>query len=79
MFENYAALIISILRGTTPEQSFELYNSGKVGVFRDPDKQNATEMTSLKAQGYTYKEIGEMFGISMGSVYKKMKRLKGAC
>ncbi len=72
MSENYYALIISILKGLTPEQSFELLNTGRIKEKYDPE--DVKDMIKLKAMGMTYKELAEAFNISVDCAYHRISR-----
>lgn len=77
MEENYYALLLSILKRYTPEQSFEVLQIGKIKQKHDIQKNDVNEMVQLKAQGLTYREIGEMFGISGDAAYTRIRRATG--
>ncbi|QHQ61373.1 hypothetical protein Ana3638_11810 [Anaerocolumna sedimenticola] len=74
MKENYYALLICILKPVTVEQSFMMMD----GVFpkqnRSISKRDVKFMIIFKRQGMAYKEIGELFGISAGAVYNRIRR-----
>jgi DNA invertase Pin-like site-specific DNA recombinase len=78
--ESWCALFIAIYYNITPEQAFETFWKGKVNrINRSLTKDDELEMTRLKQQGMTYKEIGDIYGISDHAVYKRIKyRRKGA-
>lgn len=68
---NYYALLISIIKGYTPEQAFEALEEGK--PLQWVDKGQAQEMSELRDQGYKYKEIGAMFNVSADVAFKRIK------
>jgi hypothetical protein len=72
--ENYYALAISILKGCTPEQAFELLENGRIKRKKHSSGNSVEEMIVLKSQGFTYKQIGEMFGMSNKAVYNRIRR-----
>lgn len=78
---NYYALTVSIIKGCTCEQAFELMETGHLrkGKIFNTDNLNGdiVEMIDLKASGFTYKQIGEMFSISDGAVYTRIRRATG--
>lgn len=71
---NYYALLLSILKCYTPEQAFEALERGK--PLQWVDECQAEDMAELKAQGYTYKEIGAMYQVSADVVFKRIKRIQ---
>lgn len=78
MEENWYALMIAILLKQPPERSFQILFEGKKRVtgpsaFTDED---TIDMIKLKEQGCTYREIGEMYGISEGATCKRMQYYK---
>jgi hypothetical protein len=75
--ENYYALAVSILRKCTPEQAFELLNTGKKqkakrGTYLDV----VPELRKYREQGLSYEAIGELYGMSKDWVYARLKRAK---
>ncbi|MDT8718298.1 helix-turn-helix domain-containing protein [Clostridium sp. 19966] len=75
MSENYYALLLSILKNYTPERSFKLLNGEKVD--KEHRRKEALDMVELKKAGYTYREIGDMFGVSKDVVYTRIRRATG--
>lgn len=78
--ENYYALILSILKRWTPEQSF-LYletgeNAGNQTVRKDITNEDVQDMISLQKQGFTYRQISEIYNASMDLVRRRIKRAK---
>lgn len=67
---NISALIVCIFRADikTPEQAF--------AVIQDIDipKGETEEWIRLKEAGLSYKEIGEIFGVTDNTVYRRLKR-----
>lgn len=77
MSENYYALYISILKCLTPEQSFELLSTGRIK--RECNPEDVEDMIKLKAEGMTYRELSEAYGISEDTAYHRISRWrKGA-
>ncbi|WP_113675892.1 sigma factor-like helix-turn-helix DNA-binding protein [Vallitalea guaymasensis] len=74
MEENYYALMLSILYKYTPDQAFDILEYGRIKRRRDENKKDALEMVHFKSQGLTYKEIGEMYGITADAVYTRIRR-----
>lgn len=78
---NYVALAVSILNNCTPERAFDLLEdyeraTAKGSVRTDITPDDIEDMHKLRAQGYKYREIGEMYGLSFEEAYYKMKRRK---
>lgn len=71
---NYAALAVAILRGCSVEHAFELLENPEIRTpkFTDDDIE---DMVKLK-QEYTYKQIGEIYGLSRSAVYNRIRRYK---
>lgn len=71
---NIAAMYIAILRDdiVTPEQAFAVIDDLPITkVYNDED---ALDMISLNEKGYSFSEIGEMYGISKDAVFGRVKR-----
>lgn len=68
---NISALVIAILRTDikTPEQAFAVV-ADKEHLYT---KEDTEDMKKLKAEGMTYEEIGEFYGISKYTVFNKVK------
>lgn len=71
----WAALAVAILdkRPKTPEAAFEKLER----PHRSPTQTKAEvqRMIKLLEDGYTYREIGELYGLSKGAVHKRITRL----
>jgi hypothetical protein len=77
---NYYALAVSILNSCLPETAFEKLQSehpDKVVAFISDE--DAIDMRKLKAEGYSYYEIAEMYGVTYYAAYHNIRRrnLKG--
>jgi len=75
--ENYYALAVSILCKCTPEQAFELLETGKKkrakrGTYLDV----APELQKYREQGLSYEAIGELYGMSKDWVFARLKRAR---
>lgn len=70
---NYLALMYSIERGCPPERAFDVAD----GVQRAPVTIDveSEEILELRAQGLTYEEIGDIYGMHKGAVHKRVSRL----
>lgn len=73
---NYLALLLALETGVDPD-----FALGVGGLKVDESNQmtkysNATvqAMRALRKQGYSLTSIGAMYGLTMGSVYKLLKR-----
>lgn len=77
MEENWRAFYIATQREVTPEQAFELYRNGKLGRSnRTISQDEVIDMISFKANGMTYKEIGNMYGLTLTAVYQRIRYYK---
>lgn len=80
MKENYYALLICIVRPDyNIDRSLQFMLDGKI-IRRDNSLQkcDVKDMISMKQQGMTYDEIGELYGLTKGAVYRRIKRYKEA-
>ena len=74
MEDNFCALAISILKGCTPEQAFDLYYDGFTKLDRSTIKEETKDMLALRAQKMTYAQIAEIFGMRWEPVGKRILR-----
>ena len=76
---NYYALIVACLSGCTPETAYEKLQherpSTVVAQLSDDDLQ---DMQGMKLQGWTYRAIGELYGLTMQEVYGRLRYYKAA-
>lgn len=73
MNENWCAFCISILKNITPEQSFLLFDNGKLSRNnRSISKDEVSRMKQLKKK-MTYAEIGLIYGISANAVFRRIQ------
>jgi len=75
--DNYIACVMCILTGWTPEQCFDYLEK----LERPRYNLNVTEddvlnMVRLKQSGMTYREIGEIYGLSPDATYNRIRRFK---
>lgn len=77
MKENYYALLVCILRPVTIEKSFDLLD-GKITKKNNTSisKKDIEDMIRMKQQGMTFEAIGEVYGLTRGAVYRRIKRFK---
>lgn len=73
MKENYYALLICILKPVTVEQGFN-FMAGKTtkAIIKD----DIHDMIAMKQQGMTFEAIGELYGLTKGAVYRRLKRFR---
>ncbi len=72
---NYAALILAILKGYSPEQAFVAMEKG-VGRYRhELSKKDTYDMVEFRKQGLTYKQIGELYNKSAAAISKRVHRV----
>ncbi len=77
--EAYMALAVSILTKSTPEQAFEkLSNDYDPGIHYNKSITNKDleDMISMKKSGETWREIGEVFGVTLYTAFARVKRYK---
>lgn len=78
--ENYFALAVAILGSCPPETAFERLDKGKQRGFvarKDLTKDDDREMARLKKTGAFYREIGDLYGLSPGAVYNRIRKVEG--
>lgn len=76
MNENWCILLIAILKNTSVEQSFYLFNNTKAKTNKTITSEDIEDMITLSQQGISYRDIGDMYGISRYSVCKRIKYLR---
>ena len=72
MLENYAALAAAIIKSWPPERAI-------AEVYREPIPSSsafANEMLFFKNQGWSWEEIGEIFGVRSATAYRAVRRLQ---
>lgn len=81
--ENYLALLGCGLSEKDPDEVFSLLDISpqmearhRMLLARNNDEV-AQEMINLKEEGYTNKKIGEIYGITANSVYRRIRSYKG--
>lgn len=74
MQDNWYALIVSILKGVLPEQAFELMENNTYKPLYGSD--HTSDMIKMHEQGMTYRDIGEIYGISESAICKRIKHIK---
>jgi len=74
--ENWYALCIAIILKTPPETSFQLLGVGKKRSMSVLNFDDTIDMINFKSEGLTYKQIGEMYGISESAACKRMSYYK---
>lgn len=72
--ENIAAMYIAIVKedAVTPEQAFAALEGRE--LLKVYDHEDILDMLSLRIQGLTYKEIGEIYGLTKDNIYGKLRR-----
>lgn len=68
----HMALCVSILTGVLPDEAFDLLEHGNLS-YRKIGQEDIQDMIALKGS-LTYKEIGQMFGLSADAVRRRMLR-----
>ena len=75
MKDNWMILTVAILRGVPMEQAANLYYLGRKEL-RAASKNQFDGMRRMKEGGYTWKEVGEAYGLSAEAAYRRVKRHK---
>ncbi len=78
--ENYLALAVAILANCDSEVAFHMLEYGPAGKHlkrEDIRETDIMEMSKLKKAGYTYRQIGAMYGLTHGAVYNRIRRFEG--
>lgn len=74
---NWCALALCILTNTAPEDAF-LYLDGVRKTYRSSrtrlNEEDDRKMAELKDQGYTYREIADLYQLSLTATIKRIKR-----
>ena len=70
----WAALAVAILaqRNITPDQAYDILETGQTKRIGWTDN-DLKEMRDLREEGYTWQAIGDLFGVSAGSIWKAVK------
>lgn len=75
MKENWYVFLICILKPVTVEKAFDLFEGISPKIINTavtPD--DVEDMIRLKREGLTYRELGDMYGMSKDAVHKRIQR-----
>ena len=73
----YMALAVCILTDLEPEEAFDRVSAPVTWAQKVARNRERTEdMIKLKEQGFGYKEIAEMYGVTRGTVWNRIKQYK---
>ena len=76
MEDNWYALVVAILLKVPPETSFKILNEGRTSGNSVLNDNDTIDMIKFREEGTTYREIGEMYGISESAACKRMSYYK---
>lgn len=72
----YYALTVAICCSCTPETAFEkLQHERPSEVRAQLSPEDLLDMQRMKEQGYTYKHLGELYGMHPDAVYGRLRHL----
>lgn len=74
MKENYYALLVAIFKGCSAEEAFHILATGK--TVKEEEDETVKEMVELRKRGYTYQEIGDMYGLPRNTVCAKIGKYR---
>jgi len=70
MNENWCIFCLAIIKGLTVEQAWNAWEGIKTNwTYTEEDNE---DMKKMRATKMSYKEIGEIYGISDGAVHKRV-------
>jgi len=73
---SYYALVVAICCSCTPETAFEkLQHERPSEVRAQLSLEDLQDMRRMKAAGYTYKQLGELYGMHPDAVYGRLRHL----
>ena len=73
---NYYALIVACLSGCTPETACEkLQHERPSEVRAQLTPEDLQDMQGLKGRGWTYKQLGELYGMHPHAVHGRLRHL----
>lgn len=75
MEDNWYALAIAILKKCTVEQSFELFERGRMYKGRKKSKEDLEDMLKLR-ENLKSKEVAQIYNISPSAISRLLKRAK---
>jgi DNA-directed RNA polymerase specialized sigma24 family protein len=77
MQDNWYALVIAILFKQPPETAFQILEEGERNMnYSKLTELDTLDMIKFREEGITYREIGEMYGISESAAYKRIMYYK---
>ncbi len=82
MEENWCCLAISILCNCTPEQAEVIYEFGKNRKQKPRVKLEQEDLEGMRKhreEGLTWKQVGDLFGLSESGAFKRFKRYEEDC
>jgi len=72
--ENYCALALCILTNMVPEQAFRRAGCESPETKTQQRKRETAEMLDLRRKGFTYEQIGQLYGVRQETVWKRLKK-----
>ncbi len=77
MEDNWYALVVAILFNQPPETAFQILEDGTRNLhYSKLTELDTIDMIKFREEGTTYREIGEMYGISESAACKRMSYYK---
>ena len=74
---NYYALVVAVRVGCTPETAFErLQHERPSTVVAQLSDEDLQDMQGMKLQGWTYRELGELYGMTAQEAYGRLRYYK---
>ena len=77
MDEAYMALFVSIIKEVSPEEAMRLMEGKKPKKYRKWTAEDYEYIEFLRAEGKTWKQIGQDFGVATTCVQRNYSRWKG--
>ena len=73
---HYYALFLAAYKGYPSDIALDLIETGRATMARGSEREDTLEMAKMLDEGWKYREVGEMFGLSVSGVNSRVQRFK---
>ena len=73
---HYLALYLAVEKGYPSDIALDLIETGRAAMARGSEREDTLEMAKMLDEGWKYREVGEMFGLSVSGVNSRVRRYR---